>query len=65
MRKVLRVDSFGSGWNERAGKGLSVRDLGSDLSVSLSAITSLPERFEEILAHPNSVAGLEDAGKRA
>ena len=63
MRKVLRVDSFGSGWNERAGKGLSVRDLGSDLS--LSAITSLPGRFEEILAHPNFVAGLEDAGKRA
>ena len=57
------MDSSGSGWNERAGKGLSVRDLGSDLSLSLSL--SLPGRFEEILAHPNSVAGLEDAGKRA
>ena len=55
------MDSFGSGWNERAGKGLSVRDLGSDLSVSLS----LPGIFEEILAHPNSVAGLEDAETRA
>ena len=55
------MDSFGSGWHERAGKGLSVRDLGSDLSVSLS----LPGIFEEILAHPNSVAGLEDAETRA
>ena len=54
-----------AGMSERAKVFLSVISDQISLSLSLSAITSLLERFEGILAHPNCVAGLEDAERRA